>query len=129
MPEGNAVRRINGSHAVIAPAAESVDLAPGAAKHCSFALPKVIRRIAGKTSSIPNSREHGCVRYGIADGCVAICIDGYARHEAPKAIVSVAPISLLNWRGRKRAARNIELVPPDYTGSIGKIKDDCAIRP
>ena len=83
VPEAHAIGRIDSRHAIIAPAVEGVGLAPGAVKHYSFPLAKVIRRVGGKTPGITNAREHAAVGYRIAYCRVSIGIDRDAGHKAP----------------------------------------------
>ena len=82
MPEGHAIG-IKCGHAVIAPAPAGGGLTPRAVEHRSFALAKIIQRVTGETSGITNAREDGWAGRGIANGCVSILINGYARHPAP----------------------------------------------
>src|SRR5439155_16344459 len=46
MPEGHAIGRIDGTHAIVAPAAAGVGLATRTVEHYSFPLAEVIRRVS-----------------------------------------------------------------------------------
>ena len=48
MPEGHAIGRIDGGHAIIAPAADGAGLAPGAVEHYGFPLAEVIRWVSSR---------------------------------------------------------------------------------
>src|SRR4029450_13242802 len=110
MPEGHAVRRIDGGHAIIAPASEAVRLATIAGKHCSFALAEIIYRVSGKASGITNAWVDGTAGYGIANGRVTRVIDGYARHKAIQPVIAVCEGLLLHRVSWKIATCNIELI-------------------
>ena len=59
VPEAKAIGRIDRCHAIVAPAAEGVGLAPSAGEHCSFALGKVTWRIRLQAPGITDARKHG----------------------------------------------------------------------
>ncbi|PYJ15819.1 MAG: hypothetical protein DME96_12010 [Verrucomicrobia bacterium] len=59
MPEGHAIGRIDRCHAIIAPAADGVELGTSAVEHYGFALREVTWRIGGEASRITNAWEHG----------------------------------------------------------------------
>src|SRR5882724_7461117 len=77
MPEVHPIGRINGCIGVIAPAPCWMGLGAAAIGHDCFALPKVIRGIASQPPGITNSGENAIARGGIANGRVAVLIDGY----------------------------------------------------
>ena len=56
-PEGHAIGGIDGGHAIIAPAAIGVGLAPRASEHCSFPLAKVTWRVGLEAPRIANPGE------------------------------------------------------------------------
>ncbi|PYX03216.1 MAG: hypothetical protein DMG85_20130 [Acidobacteria bacterium] len=83
MPEGKIVDRIDGGHAVIAPASAGVRLVTATHGHDGFALTEIIQWIGSQPASIANGRLLRRAGGRITDGHVPVLIHGDAGHPAP----------------------------------------------
>src|SRR5438128_4026333 len=130
MPEGHAVGRIDGGHAIVAPASEAIELAAGAAEHGSFTLAKVTRRVTFKASGITNAWVDAAAGCGIPNGRVTRVIDSYAGHKPIQTITAISPRLLLHRSRRKGATCHIELIPANARrlGAV-RVLTDGVIRP
>ena len=83
MPEGEIIDRIDGGHAVIAPASAGMGLVTAPHDHDGFALTEIIQWIPSQSASIADGRLLGRTRGRITHSHVPVLIHGDARHPAP----------------------------------------------
>src|SRR5207237_231257 len=76
-----------------------------------------------------NPRQQAGTRDGITDSRVPALIDSYAGHEAPQAVVTIAPILLLDRRGGKYAACDVKLIPAHNNRSVRETQDHDLTSP
>src|SRR5262249_12877661 len=115
VPEGAPIR-IDGHRAVVAPSVVDRTSREVAALRCTafnqrgLALPERTRGIAGEPAGISDSWKQTGTRGAVADGLVAVIVDGEAGHP-PRQRRVWRPRRLLQRTGRDVAASDIELIP------------------
>src|SRR4029450_3394861 len=91
VPVGAVVDRVDRHVAVVAPAAERVQLAAGAHEEGRLSLRQLARRITRQTSRVADLWMDSCRRSAEADRQVAAVVHGGASHPAPSRAPLVGP--------------------------------------